>query len=427
MAISDTLKGALSSEKLVFIGVILAAIAVIAASMWLGLFHWLILAAHKRWFLEVVVAIAAIALIAGLFWGIPWFREWRFVRQQGSGFRAGAGESPQELRAKFVSAIGKLKSLPQASGNGDGLYSLPWYLMLGPAESGKTAAIVASELFSPLTASSAGTATQNFDCWVSNTMIVVNTASRYAVPADAAKDRAEWYRLVRLIRYYHGREPLSGLIVAIPANQLLSESEDKLRELGGKLRERIEESINQLGVDLPVYVLVTKVDLLEGFQEFVGLLPQRVMGEAVGYVDPAAGRRGPEALGRFEAGVHSVYERLNFLRSSILNGNTAEELRRSIFCFPEEFRALEAPLRGFIEPLVNEDVRYHTPLFRGIFFASSRSQGAPVSSLRKQLEIAALPPSDGKPGRACFLNDLFSLVLPRDRALAGPPTRRAKA
>jgi type VI secretion system protein ImpL len=429
MAIADTARNAIESPVIRLVAAIAAVVALIAVVAWLGLFTAIF---HSRWFLEIALAAAAIVVFAVLFWCVPWFREWRFVNQGSSGYRVGGEESPQEFRAKFVSTIGKLKSLPQASGKGDPLYSLPWFLMLGPAQSGKTAALAAAERFSPITAV-APEGTANFDCWVSNTMVVLDTAGRYAIAADAAKDRGEWYRLLRLIHHYHGHDPMSGLIITIAADQLGSEPEEKLRELGGKLRERVEESIQELGVDAPVYVLVTKCDLLEGFQEFFGLLPQRVLSEAVGYVDDSgaasnAASRGAAAFKRFQAGVRSVYDRLHILRLSIFNGKTAEQMRQPIFCFPEEFRALEGPLEAFIEPLAGEDVRYHPTLLRGIFFASSAQQGAPISSLRRQLEISAQPAAgNGKQAKGFFLNDLFASVLPRDRALAGPAVQRSKA
>jgi len=428
MAFAETIRSVIESPLLRLAAVVVAIVAVIAIAVGLGLFSAII---HSRWFLEICVAAAAMVLLVVIFSGIPWFREWRFVNQNSPGYRAGSGESPQESRAKFLSAISELKSLPQVSGKGDRLYWLPWYLMLGPSQSGKTAALMASEKFSPLTA--VGTdGTKNFDCWVSNTMLVLDTAGRYAIAADAARDRSEWYRLLRLVRHYHRREPMSGLIIAVAADQIATEPEEKLRELGGKLRERVNESIQELGVSPPVYILVTKCDRLEGFREFFGLLPPRALSEAVGYMDDtsaapggAAGAAQPSA--RIETGLRSVYDRLHFLRLSILNGKTAEQLRQHIFCFPEEFRALLAPLGALLEPLAGQDVRYHPTLVRGIFFTSARQQGLPISALRRQLEIAAEPmSSEAKEATGFFLSDLFGTLLPRDRALARPATWRPK-
>jgi type VI protein secretion system component VasK len=107
------------------------------------------------------------------------------------------------------------------------------------------------------------------------------------------------------------------------------------------------------------------------------------------------------------------------LGTSVLNGKVAEELRQSLFCFPEEFRALGARLLVFVEVLCSEDVRYHTPLVRGVFVSSAPVAGPRRSFLRTQVEIGS-PPTEStvEIAPSYFLKDLFETILPRDRALA---------
>jgi type VI secretion system protein ImpL len=422
MAILDTLNRARQSPVILFGAAGATVVALFALLVWLGLVRALL---HSPWLWEIVIALTALVAIVIIVWGIPWWRERSFVHRLGSDYRVAGEGSPQEFQGKFTHALRRFRSLPQQSGKGEPLYSLPWFLMVGPGGAGKSEALKTSGLFSALTPPQAEGGTQNCDWWVSNTMLVLDTAGRYAIPIDVARDRGEWYRLLRLVRHYHGREPLNGMILTVSANELASQPDDKLRADGGQVRERIEEAIQELGVDFPVYVLVTKCDQLEGFGEFFGVLPQRIANDAVGFVDdPPAGvgggpARGTEAARRFQAGVHSVYERLHVLRLSILNGNTPEALRQPIFCFPEEFRAIERSLSAFVGPLLSEDVRYHTPLFRGVFFASARREGTPVSSMRKQVQIAEEPAAlESMPQQPYFLRDLFETILPRDRALS---------
>jgi type VI secretion system protein ImpL len=423
MAILDTLKRARQSP-IVLVGAAGAAVVALCTILVrLGLIRALV---RSPWLWEVVTVLAALLTIFIIVWGIPWWRERSFVHRLGSDYRIAGEESPQEFQSKFTHALRRFRSLPQQSGKGEPLYSLPWFLMVGPGGAGKSEALRASGLFSALTPPpQAEGGTQNCDWWVSNTMLVLDTAGRYAIPIDLARDRAEWYRLLRLVRHYHGREPLNGMIVTMSANELALQPHEKLRADGGLIRERIEEAIQELGVDFPVYVLVTKGDQLEGFSEFFGVLPQRIAAEAVGFVDdsPAgAGSglpRGTEAAQRIRTGIHSIYERFHVLRLSILDGNTTEHLRQPIFCFPEEFKALERPLNAFIGPLLSEDVRYHTTLFRGVFFSSARREGTPISSMRRMVQIAEAPAAlEGKPQQPYFLHDLFETILPRDRALS---------
>lgn len=378
-----------------------------------------------RWIWEIVAALGAVLVFVVFFWGIPRFREYSFVHRQTSEYQIGEQQSPEEFHAKFVQALSKFKHRPGRAGQGDALYSLPWYVMIGAGQCGKTAALAAADVFLPFTNLPKEGGTQNCDWWASNEMMVLDTAGRYSIPQDAERDRADWYRLLQHIRYYHPREPISGLIVAVAASDILTKPPEALRTEATQVRERIEEAIDELRIDFPVYLLITKCDLLEGFVPFFNVMPPRILNEACGWTDnaptgDAAGRtRGSEAIDRFRAGVHSIYDRLHLLRQSILNSVIPEQLRQSIFSFPEEFRALEALLMAFAEPLLSEHPKYHTPLFRGLFLSSSRQEGKPLSSLRRQLKIVGEPPAfDMKVQTHYFLRDLFTTMVPRDRSLA---------
>src|SRR5208282_3433196 len=197
----------------------------------------------------------------------------------------------------------------------------------------------------------------------------------------------------------------------------------------------LNETKRELDFDFPVYLLVTKCDLIEGFKDYFSLMPSRIASEVVGWIDQEAlaatgaqARGSAEALQRFRAGVHSIYERLHFLRLSMLNGRTPEALRQPIFCFPEEFRAIERPLMIFAQQVIGRQAIYRTPMFRGVFFLSAKQEGTPVSSLRRELGILAEPAAyDGRAHQHYFLQELFGTILPRDRTLAAPATARSKS
>jgi type VI secretion system protein ImpL len=421
MAIADSAKE-LAWRRLAVVAAAVAIIAVMVATLW-----WtgaLAALTHSRWRSEIAIAAAIAIVIAAALWGLPWYRERSFLRGYGSDYPAAAGASPQEFQARFADAMRRLRQLPRPSGEADAVHSLPWLLLIGAGGSGKTSAVKASALFTPLTSLSAEEGTRNFDWWVSNKMLAIDTAGRYAIAPDAATDRAEWYRILRLIRHYRAHEPLNGIVVVIAADSLMTRGDEEVRREAGELRNRIEEATRELGASFPIYALVTKCDLIEGFSGFFGQLPERVWGEAIGYASPAddgAARPDREQWRRssLREGLDSIYQRLGMLRLSLLSGESPQERRLPIFCFPEEFRALELRAEIFLEPLLSEDVRYHTPLFRGIYFAGAAGDGAAVSALRRQLDIAEPPsplPADGR--RDFFLHDFFDLILPRDRALA---------
>ncbi len=418
---------------------VIAALGVfLAAAMTYGL-GWGSAFWASPWFWPVIGVVLVIGLVVGIRYGVPLFRERYFLKQEGSEYAAAGQESPEEFQAKFLKALQTLKGLPQLKGREDPLYVLPWYLLIGEGQPGKTSVVKGADLFSPLITPSSGETTQNCDWWISNTAVVLDTGSRYVAQADKARDRAEWYRLLRLLRRYREHEPINGLLVTVAADSLASQSEEKIRADASRLRERIEEAVRELGCEFPIYLLVTRCDQIEGFSAFFTPLPTRVLSEVLGYVDdpPAASTSGvPAARGaaahgadtveRFSLGLRTIYDRLHRFRLSLLDGKIPETLKQPIFCFPEEFKALQTALLAFAKPLFSFDNRYHTPLFRGIFFTSAYQGGTPFSLLRRQLQVPDAMPAREASNTHYFLHDLFLTILPRDRGLVATTTREKR-
>jgi type VI secretion system protein ImpL len=361
------------------------------------------------------------------------YREQRFLTGLRASDTATPGEGVEDdqrrLREQMQEAIRTLQQSPDLRNKGGlPLYAVPWYLLIGPGQSGKTTLLRAvASSFPPFERPtlSADAPTQNCDWWFFNTAIVLDTAGSYALPAKGERDSAQWFRFLQLLRYYRELLPINGLIVAVGADMLATTREEELRLTAGELRRRIDEAIRELGVDFPIYLLVTRCDLIEGFTEFFGCLPESVQKQALGHMwetRPGADQRPSEATAAQGLGSvpEKTVERLSQLRLSIFNAEKLPpaSLRQKIYCFPEEFRALRQPLSVFVEALVVENPFQHRPFFRGLFFSSAKQQGTPQSLVRRRLRFTH-PVSPLSPGsQPHFLHDLFSVILPRDQYLA---------
>ena len=424
--------------KSFFIGII-AIVAAIAVAIILG---WWERSGRSvgewAWWSDFAVLILGVvlAVVAGtraLREFLTRYREQRFL----TGLRAadtqvpgeGVEDDQRKLRERMQEAIRTLQQSPDLRQKGGlPLYAVPWYLLIGPGQSGKTTLLRAvARSFPPFERPSISddVPTQNCDWWFFNTAIVLDTAGSYALPAKGERDSTQWFRFLQLLRYYRELLPINGLIVAVGADMLATTREEDLRLAAGELRKRIDEAIRELGVDFPIYILITRCDLIEGFTEFFGCLPESVQKQAFGYMRetrPGADQQPSAAteIQRLESVHEKTVERLRQLRLSIFN---AEKLppaavRQKIYCFPEEFRALLQPLSVFVEALVVENPFQHRPFFRGLFFSSAKQQGTPQSLVRRQLRFTH-PVSPLIPGsQPHFLHDLFSVILPRDQYLA---------
>lgn len=384
---------------------------------WVGLFLVLLLAG----FVLAIVFIRKIMLRR---------REKNFVREISeedearvkalSAFERSEARELQERWKKAVETLRKshLKKL------GNPLYVLPWYMVIGESGSGKTTSLNSARLASPF----AGTGriqgvsgTKQCDWWFFEQAVVIDTAGRYAVPVNEAQDKREWQKFLGLLLKYRGREPLNGLIVTIAADGLLKADSDYLGETGRTIRSRIDELMRALGMRFPVYLLVTKCDLVQGVNRFCELIPEKSHNQAMGIINHDLSQ---DVNSFVEHAVATIDERLRNLRLQLLHQPEVKDPDPALLLFPEEFERLKDGLTLFVRGAFRTNPYQETPTLRGIFFSSGRQEGNTLSHFTRA--VGDMAESEALPGtnKGLFLHDFFSRVLPQDRALLAP-TRRA--
>ena len=108
---------------------------------------------------------------------------------------------------------------------------------------------------------------------------------RYTFTDENEPDRDEWLEFLKLLKKYRSAAPINGLILAIAADTVLGKESDELVEDARGMRQKLDELVRELGIQFPVYLLVTKCDLIEGFTEFLGRLPRRRLDEMLGWTN----------------------------------------------------------------------------------------------------------------------------------------------
>jgi type VI secretion system protein ImpL len=387
-----------------------------------------------RWFWLGLLLLLVVSLLVVLLWLVPWYRKRRFLAQLASEDakipQDEVKERHRRLQAKIQEAIRTLQK------NGRRLYDPPWYLLLGASQSGKTALLQGvAQHFSPFARPEAAVRgpTQDCDWWFFSTAIILDTSGYYAFPTEGERDGTRWDRFLQLLRYYRELRPINGLIVTIAADVLVSRDEEALQRDAVELRKRVDVAIQKLGIHFPVFLLVTRCDLLEGFTEFFARLPEHTWRQVFGYrhtAQPLTDDQPSDATAAFafETVFASLVERLQEIRLSLFNEERVPpiSLHQKLFCFPEEFRALQQPLKTFITTfLLPHPSLRHTPFLRGLFFCSAQQQGVPVSFLRRELHFDGPRRALEGGTRTYFLHDFFNVILKEDQYLVRP-TREKK-
>ncbi len=383
------------------------------------------------WWTGLFILLGLVGLIIGLFLLkkiLSRRREQHFVNQiveqddrRLKGLSDKERQQSKALQERWKEAVDTLRR-SHLRKYGNPLYVLPWYLVIGESGSGKTTAIKSAKLSSPFAGemqASGISGTKNCDWWFFDEAVLIDTAGRYAIPVDEGRDKEEWNKFLNLLARYRKKEPLNGLIVTIAADKLLSDASRSqiLEQDGINIRRRIDELMLALGTKFPVYVLVTKCDLIQGMTQFCEQLPDGALSQPMGSINEAFSKD----AGSFQNEVmNSLGERLRELRLLLLHQVKSEQVDPGLLLFPEEFERLRPGLTLFMQGLSQENPYQETPLMRGLFFSSGRQEGTPYSHFLKSLglieEKQVLPGTN----KGLFLHDFFAKILPSDRGIFAP-------
>lgn len=350
-----------------------------------------------------------------------------------------------KLRQKFQTGMQEFKS------RGKDIYKLPWYVIIGESGSGKTEAIRHSGVEFPpgLQDELQGSGgTVNMDWWFTNRAIILDTAGSMIFRETQAGDAPEWGEFLRLLKKSRPHCPVNGLFLVLSIESLIKDSADKIAEKASKLAQQLDLIQRTLDVRFPVYLLVTKADLLTGFREFFDniddpLLQHQMFGwsnpepldshfrpdlveQHLKSVADRLRRRRLALLLRESAGAGRMGETAFFTASPQSPGGVRGHRRLdemdAMFALPESVMRLVPRLRRYLETVFVAGEWSAKPVFlRGIYFTSSMREGKALDeaiALATGLSVDQLPEDRSwEKNRAFFLRDLFVEKVFRESGL----------
>lgn len=334
-----------------------------------------------------------------------------------------------QLRTRFEEAVGVLKKEKRAGVN---LYELPWYIIIGPPGSGKTTALVNSGLNFPLAQRFGKEAvrgvggTRNCDWWFTNEAVFLDTAGRYTTQdSDQTADSAGWAEFLNLLRKYRKRRPVNGVLVAMSASDLLTLSPAEREANIAAVRGRLDELNRHLRISLPVYLIVTKSDLVAGFTEYFDDLGQEGRAQVWGTTFPYEKTVSGEAPAGFAAEFDALITRLDARLLGRLEEEKDVRRRTALYAFPAQMSALRDIVSDFITAVFTSTRFDGRILLRGVYFTSGTQEGTPIDRLMGALgrtfalqPQAVVPGTSGR-GKAYFIERLLKKVVLAESGLAG--------
>ena len=116
-----------------------------------------------------------------------------------------------------------------------------------------------------------------------------------------------------------------------------------------ELRARIDELQRKLAIRFPIYVLVTKCDLLAGFMEFFADFDKDERAQVWGVTFPYEGENGPDPLRLAPGELVALEKRLHDCLLERLHDEPDRERRAAIHAFPQQWRLLRETLLEFLQ------------------------------------------------------------------------------
>lgn len=353
-------------------------------------------------------------------------------RVQAANLPPAGRDEVDSLQQRFDEALASLKSSKLGRG---ALYAMPWFVVIGPPGSGKTTAITESGLNFPTVKGpnqkrgirGVG-GTRNCDWWFTDQAILLDTAGRYTTEAE---DHDEWLTFLGMLKKARKQKPINGAIVAISIADVLGADEDALERHATTIRQRIDELVKQLEVVFPVYLMLTKCDLLSGFVEFFGSLAKEERAQVWGMTFPIGGPAEQET--RFAAEFDRLCQRVELERMRLLVPDRPAPLQQKIFSLPMQLRMAKRKLTEFVRLLTQSNPYSDASVLRGVYLTSGTQEGAPIDLVMARMS-SALGVETRVEGRgreaveqkSYFLRDLFTKVVYADRDLAHSSTRVQK-
>ncbi len=332
-----------------------------------------------------------------------------------------------DLRKNFDAGVEKFRAA------GKNLYAIPWYLLVGEPGSGKTEAIRHCNVGFPpgLQDQLQGAGgTLNMNWWFTNHAVILDTAGRLMFEEAPPGQTTEWQEFLKLLRSSRPNCPVNGMLLVIPADSLIRDTADVIERKAGKIAQQLDSIQRALGVRFPVFVVVTKCDLINGFREFFDDLDDpRLQHQILGWSNPAP-LDDPFRPEMVEEHLSQIRQRMFRRRMVTLQDpvHTEDPSKRRIdqvdalFAFPDSLVQFGPRLRRYLEMIFVAGEWSSKPLFlRGIYLTSSMREGSALDAeLADALGVSVESLPEGRVwerDRAYFLRDLFTTKIFKEAGL----------
>ncbi|EDT2963772.1 type VI secretion system membrane subunit TssM [Salmonella enterica subsp. enterica] len=254
------------------------------------------------------------------------------------------------------------------------IWQLPWYIVTGPAGSGKTTLLregfPSDIIYTPEIVRGAEQRLYLIP-HVGQQAVIFDTDGVLCEQTDNLLHRRLWEHMLGWLAGKRARQPLNGIILTLDLPDLLTADKHRREHLLQMLRSRLQDIRQQLHCQLPVYVVLTKLDLLSGFAALFQSLDKKARDSILGVTFTRRAHENEDWRGELNSFWQAWCDRMNQALPDLMLAQN--HTRSSLFSFSRQMQGGREQLVTLLDGLLdgeNMDV-----MLRGVYLTSSLQRG----------------------------------------------------
>lgn len=299
-----------------------------------------------------------------------------------------------------------------------GIYAVPWYLVLGNPTSGRSTALHAMNLSwstggdGPL---KIGLPQQLCTYWMPKEAVFIEPEGT-VLGKDRQPDQLA--QLCTELMTARPREPIDGILLVLNIADFIDLDENALETYANDLRKYMVEVGRTLQTDVPVYVVLTRYDVIWGFAEVFQWNADRQKEDPWGFTLPPD-TPSQDARERLKVELEGLNARLEAYCLAKLCGEDQPEQRVRSFQHLAEVRVLTEKLRAVFAILAMANAYERAPWIRAVALGcalpggnGNRLRAGVARFFNMGLQQGSAAPVTQRPGGLPFHAFMSRVILP---------------
>ncbi|WP_295350215.1 type VI secretion protein IcmF/TssM N-terminal domain-containing protein [uncultured Succinivibrio sp.] len=303
-------------------------------------------------------------------------------------------------------------------------HNLTWHLIVGEPNCGKSVLLEKSGLdYNP--SFNEGKDKPPVKFYINSKEVVVDVSGKVFFDNWAGGSSAEWNYICSKIRKANRRKPLESIVVTISAESLIADNKELTLKKAHLIVDELLHLAFVLRMNLPCYVVITKLDTVLGFREYFSVANDSITNQIVGYQPKV--EDGFFHSDDFNISFDKLVQRLKagavnqLMRPDVVDLTNKNESRMpltgNIYLFADGVSELKDNLIIYLETIFGSNsLRGRAILpFKGVFLTSAEDKGYCLSNRFAQLQNSTVDDApivdNNKLSSAFFIKKLLSLKV----------------